>query len=480
MGASETKSRALKGSAWTLIGYGGAQVIRLGSNLLLAHLLFPAAFGVMSLVTVVMQGLQMFSEVGIGPSVIQNRRGSEPDFYNTAWTIQVVRGVILWLAACALAWPAAEFFGRTDPLGKELLTILPVIGLTSVLGGFTSTAIYTLNRDLKIAQLTMLELVPQCISVAAMIVWALLYPSIWALVGGWMVYSVVRLPMSWWLEPSVRNRFRWDRSALGDLLHFGVWIFLGTIVAFLANSLDRVLLGRLLTLEELGIYSIALTFSRIGIEVATRLSNTVLFPILSRSQDDPPKLVAQSLHARGLILLAGGALVCSFAVLAPLFFQWLYDPRYAAAGSIARWLAIGVWASILLSSMERVPLALGHPRASFVANLVSTGGYLLAVPAYYWWGLPGFILGNTAGTVLAHFALLPWIPVKRNQMILQTLGYTAVFALYCGGTIVLLGWFSGRADKLWETGLAVISSALCCGVAGLIALQRVRSIKKAS
>ncbi len=471
------RKKALQGSAWTIVGYGGAQVIRLGSNLVLAHLLFPAAFGVMALVGVFMQGLQMFSEVGLGPSIIQNKRGDEPDFLNTAWTIQVVRGFILWGASCALAWPAAEYFGKTDPLAYNLLAILPVIGFSSVLGGFASTSLYTLNRHLKIAQLTMMELIPQVISVVVTILWAWWKRDVWALVGGWMVYSVVRLVMSHFIDRTTRNRFRWDPTAAKELVRFGLWIFLGTIVAFFANSLDRLLLGKLLSLQDLGIYSISLTFSRVGIEVATRLSNTVLFPILAKSQDNPVKLVSKSLQARSLILLAGGALVCGFAITAPVFFQLLYDDRYAAAGEISRWLAIYVWCSIMLSSMERVPLALGHANSLVFANLVSTAGYALAVPAYRWYGLPGFILGNAAGSVAAHIVLLAWVPVKRWVMLGQTASFTLAFGAYGLLAVFWVKSLEGHVTTAVSIATAAAATALPCAVAGWLGWKQLRLLR---
>ena len=65
----------LRGSVWTLLQYGGAQVLRLISNLVLWRLLTPDAFGLMALVGALMVGVNMFSDVGIGPSVIQHRRG---------------------------------------------------------------------------------------------------------------------------------------------------------------------------------------------------------------------------------------------------------------------------------------------------------------------------------------------------------------------------------------------------------------------
>lgn len=142
------------------------------------------------------------------------------------------------------------------------------------------------------------------------------------MVSGWLIYSVVRLPLSHWLNRPLKNRMDWDRDCARELLHFGKWIFFGTIVAFLSGSLDRILMGKLLTLDELGVYSIALTFARVGVEVSNRLSQTVLFPVLAKSQHDPVTLVGQSIQARSLILLIGGAVVNGFAILSPVFFDF--------------------------------------------------------------------------------------------------------------------------------------------------------------
>ncbi|WP_416670812.1 oligosaccharide flippase family protein [Egbenema bharatensis] len=81
---SNLKKITLTGAFWTLIGYGGSQVLRFGSNLLLTRLLFPEFFGLMGLVNVFIIGLALFSDVGIGVSIVQNKRGEEPAFANTA------------------------------------------------------------------------------------------------------------------------------------------------------------------------------------------------------------------------------------------------------------------------------------------------------------------------------------------------------------------------------------------------------------
>src|ERR687885_208624 len=113
---SSLKNQALRGTVWTIAGYGASQVLRLGSNIILTRLLLPEFFGLMNLVNVFIIGLHLFSDVGLGPSVVQNKRGDDPDFLNTAWTIQVGRGIILWICSLILAWPVSQFYNEPQLL----------------------------------------------------------------------------------------------------------------------------------------------------------------------------------------------------------------------------------------------------------------------------------------------------------------------------------------------------------------------------
>src|SRR5687767_15876104 len=92
------KRQVVKGVAWIVIGYGVSQFIRLGSNLILTRLLVPEIFGLIALMHAFIIGMSMFSDIGLRPSIIQSKRSNDPVFLNTAWTMQFIRGVILWVA----------------------------------------------------------------------------------------------------------------------------------------------------------------------------------------------------------------------------------------------------------------------------------------------------------------------------------------------------------------------------------------------
>lgn len=466
---SSAKHTAMRGSFWTLGGYGISQVIRLLSSLILARLLFPEAFGLMALVNVFMQGLEMLSDIGLGPSIIQNKRGTEPKFLRTAWTLQILRGLALWLVSCALARPAAAFFSAQDPLAAQLSTVLPVAGLMALLGGFSSTALYTLNKKMEMRRLTALALVPQLITLAVSIGWALYDRSVWAIVAGGLAGSLGRLILSHLFNDGPRDRLGWDREAAHELEKFGRWVFFSTLVSFLASNLDRVVLGRLLTLGELGLYSIGMTFARVATQVATRLTNTVVFPLLAKFQDKPDRLLAFAARARGSVLWAGGALCAGFALFAPTFFETLYDERYAGAGRISQWLSIYVWTWILNATIDRIPLALGRPRALFTANLAGAFGMVLAWSGHQLAGLPGFILGMALSNLAAHLCLQLAIPRPRAALVRQSLLATAGVAAYTLSMLALLHGVAALHPPAWVgPALSGVLAVLPLGVAALM------------
>ncbi|MGL5008826.1 MAG: oligosaccharide flippase family protein, partial [Paracoccaceae bacterium] len=243
--------RALRGGALTAGSYAIAQGARLAANLILARLLFPEAFGVMALVNVFLVGLVMFSDVGIGPAISQNARGDARDFLDTAWTVNVVRGLLLWVLSCAIAWPLAQFYEA-----PMLAQLLPVAGLTLLMAGFNPTRIDTANRHLLLGRVTALDLMAQIIGIVAMVALAWWWQSVWALVVGAIVGALAKLGLTWWLLPGVANRFRWEGAAARDLIRFGKWIFLSTACGFLLAQGDKAIFGAHLSLEALGIYNI--------------------------------------------------------------------------------------------------------------------------------------------------------------------------------------------------------------------------------
>ena len=257
-------ARARRSSIWSFLDFGGSQGLRLASNLLLTRLLFPEAFGLMALVSVVMVGLALFSDTGIRPLIVQNERGDDPDFLNTAWTVQVIRGFILSAIVLAIATPVAELYDE-----PQLANILPVAGLALAIDGLKPTSVHTVNRHLAIGRFVRIKLGAQAIGlvILALLAWKL--QSVWALVIGNVITSIINTVGYHLFLPGQRNRFRMEGSAARQIFRFGKWIFLSTAAGFVINQGDRAILGLYVPLDVLGVYSIGYFLASVPILFTT-------------------------------------------------------------------------------------------------------------------------------------------------------------------------------------------------------------------
>src|SRR5262252_1388660 len=93
------KQRVLGAGAWSVGGYALSQILRFGSNLVMTRLLAPDMYGVTAIAYVILSGLAMFSDLGLRAVIIRSGRGHDPVFLNTAWALQIVRGVMIWAVA---------------------------------------------------------------------------------------------------------------------------------------------------------------------------------------------------------------------------------------------------------------------------------------------------------------------------------------------------------------------------------------------
>jgi O-antigen/teichoic acid export membrane protein len=378
-GAPEGRSRlnkaAWQGSTITLIGQGVSSMVRFGSNLIITRLLLPEHFGLMALVTTFLVGLTLFSDTGVGASVIQNPRSEEPLFFNTAWTLQAIRGVLLWVVACLLAWPLSRFYHQ-----PQLLTLLPVAGLTAVFSGLESTRGLILNRRLSFLATTLFELATQVVGTGAMIGLALAWRSVWVLVLSYVFSTLVRTVLSHTVLPGSRNRFAWNPAAARSLYEYGRWIFVCTALTFLATQSDRLILGKLVSVAQLGFYSIALGLAAVPLQVVQQLGGRVFFPVVAtamRQADHDPSSIRTN---RINLLLTMMPLMALGVALSPALVRLMYRPNFHPVGALASYLCIGTWLTMVTTSYSVVLGAGGRPKYMSLGQMVKV--ILLVGPAW--------------------------------------------------------------------------------------------------
>ncbi|SCY53713.1 Membrane protein involved in the export of O-antigen and teichoic acid [Paracoccus tibetensis] len=391
--------RAFRSSILTLVSFGGQQGIRLASNLILTRLLFPEVFGLMAIIMVVIIGLTTFSDVGIGPAILQSKRGDDQKFLDTAYTMQAVRGVVLWICCCIMAVPAARFYEV-----PELVWYLPVAGLTTIIYGLLPTTVESANRHLKMGRLTLVELLSVFIGTSVTIILAALMGSAWALVIGLLLGAIIKVILVLRLLPGPRNRFTWDRSAAQELISFGKWIVPSTVVGFALSQGDKAVLGRYLTLTELGIYNIAFFLASFPQMLATAIISRLMIPVYRDLNEDPSphrkrrmRVMRAGMTAMVMLMLAA---VATWAV--PLV-EFLYDDRYRDAGGLVTLVALTSIPPVIVMTYDQGALAVGDSRGFFWLTFVRAVLFMACfVTGAHYGGIPGALLGQAVAAILAY------------------------------------------------------------------------------
>lgn len=442
------KSLAVRGTVWTLIGYGSSQGIRFASNLILTRLLVPDLFGLMALLNTFILGLHFFSDIGVRPSIIQNPRGEDPDFLNTAWTLQMIRGVGLWVCCWGMAWPIAAIYHKPG----FVWWLIPILGFTTIIDGLTSTSLASLNRSLDVGKITRFEFVTQLISTLIMLVWAYLSPTIWALIGSGLIASILKMIGSHCL--GYTNRLAWDQDALKDLVHFGRWIFLSTAMTFLAGQADRLILGGLFSLELLGIYTIAFTLSDLPLSVIQAVGGNVMLPVISQQSHLPrPELRRKILEKRKILLLITAVGLTGLICFGDFLILGLYHSQWAQAAWMLPILALGNWPRLLPMTTAPALIAVGKPLYGAVGNCLKFIYMLVALPlGFTTLGPLGAIIAIALNDVPFYIAISYGLWKEGFSGLLQDLKSTCFLMVFVTITLAIR-YQAGLGlpiDRLWQ------------------------------
>jgi O-antigen/teichoic acid export membrane protein len=388
-------------------GFGGGQLLRLVSNLLLTRLLFPEAFGVLALVQVVLQGIKMFSDVGISTSVVRDERGDESAYLNTAWTLQVMRGALIWGISGLLAYPASILYSAPD-----LAYLIPAIGFTACIQGFNAPVILTLKRHLKVRKLMIWEIATQAVTIILTVILAWQYQSVWAVAIGGVLGAIFGCLVSYTMSQQL-PKFHLEASSLENIFSFGKWIFLSTALTFLIQQGDVLILGSFLSKEQLGMFSIAAIWSRMVLQLVLKINDQVMMPLYAEAYRGDKTTIREKIQ-RGRIPLLLVTLPATWimVICGQFVIELLYDPRYYSAGWMLQILAIGTVGSVITATAGTALLSFGDS-FGFMLFQVSRAVLLvicMAIGGYYF-----NVVGLIAGVALSKVISYPFLAVTLNK-----------------------------------------------------------------
>ncbi|WP_255463601.1 oligosaccharide flippase family protein [Microbulbifer sp. YPW1] len=428
-----TRASSLRGSFWLVLGFGGQKAIQLVSSLVLTRILFPEAFGLMAIANVVVLALAMFSDLGIRSSVVKSTRGDSPEFVNTAWTLKIIRGAVLWLITCILAAPMAIFYGE-----NILFPLICFLGFSAVIEGFGSISEFLEMRKLRLARVIAVQFLSTFAGTAITIAFAYVYDTVWALAVGSIAASLIKTVLGYLVLPYHAHHFTIQKDSAREIIHFGRWILLATMVNFFSGHGLPLVQGALVTIEVLGLITIARTLVMVFEELIQRIITNVGFSALSRIvREDREKLPAIVYRLRWASNLAIIPVFLALSVFGPYLVKLLYDERYTLAGTFLSILAVNSALRFLELLYQNTLLVLGDSRSHFYISLSMAVLRYGCMLAGYWATetVSGMLYGLCLGSALAFLISLAYAIVNRYANVLADIAGLLMIGIYLAVTI---------------------------------------------
>jgi O-antigen/teichoic acid export membrane protein len=237
------RAEVVRSTIWLAMGNGSAKVVNLLKIAILGRLLAPDDFGLMAIAILTLKWLEFFSETGFNKALVQHQ-GDIESLLDTAWLVQLARGVVLAILLFIMAPMIAYFFSV-----PEATAIIQASSVILIIRGLANPAMVYLRRDLDFKRIFWWTFSNAAVGLVVAVCAALLYRNVWALMTSVLAATIASTILSYVIKPyRPRLQFHWPH--VETLMQFGKWIFFLTVVSFVGLYADSAMVGKLLGMTD--------------------------------------------------------------------------------------------------------------------------------------------------------------------------------------------------------------------------------------
>jgi O-antigen/teichoic acid export membrane protein len=389
---------------WSMVAVLGRQVSQMVAALVLARLLGPATYGVISAATVYVTFTTLLLDQGLAAALVQRRVLSRraPGAVATA---NLLCGLVLAIVT-VLAAPAVAAFFRAP----ELTDLLRVLGVGLLIKALAITPRAINLRLMRFRVIGVADVAGGVVGAAAGISAALLGAGIWS-----MAVQVILTDLVIAATLLVRTHGTRPNRHLGELrsiLPFSLRLFGSNALAFASRNLDNVLVGRFLGVTALSLYSMAYRVLVIPVQMIGQTVNRVTFPMFSRLAEDRTRLARGLIKVTELLAFATIPAMLLIAVASPQLIEVVLGHEWAATAPVLTILAVAGARETVFSVTQSLMRAKGAGKLVLRYEFVATGTQLTGIIVGLQFGLVGVALGFT----IAGFLLSPVMLIIQRRL----------------------------------------------------------------
>ncbi len=316
------KKKTLSGLIWQYAEKCGAQFVGFVVSIIIARILTPADYGLIGLITVFISVALVFARSGMGQALVQKKDANDEDFSTVFYY-----SIVVSLAIYAVLFFTAPFISGfyNEP---KLVSVIRVLGVTVIIGAIYSVQQAKVQREMNFKKFFYATLIGTFISAAIGIVLAYTGFGVWALV--WQQISaqfintiILYFVVKW------KPKFLFSFKKMAQLFGYSWKLLVSALIDTVYNNIYSLIIGKYYSSADLGYYNRGKQYPMLVVENVNGSINSVIFPVLSKMQDDKERFkatVRRSIKTSTYIifpLMAGLAAVAEPLVKIMLTEKWV-------------------------------------------------------------------------------------------------------------------------------------------------------------
>ena len=396
---TDLKQAAARGVAWKIAAAAVTQLTRLAVLLILTHLLVPAEFGIASIVMAFAIFVPLFADLGLGAALIQAPTLREVDRSTVFWT-SLPLGLGFMALGIGLSWPLASIFGE-----PSLQPLFAAFSVCFLLASLTSVPSALLIRAMHFKALETRVIVSTLFGGAIAVALAVTGYGPWAIVGGEIASRAIAL-VTIWLQSHWRPKLVFSRRKLREQFAYGGTLFGAYLLLQFAQTLQSLMIGRLLGPAALGRVTVSQTLVNLPSNRVAGPVQEVMFPAFSRMQNEPARILRALNRVNQVLAAIAFPTLTGLAILAPKFTTVVLGPKWTGTEEVIRVLAVAGMALALQPVNFSVLSARGYTRLIMWVGAGALGSTAAAILVAYPYGLIATVAALAAQTLVLQAVIM--------------------------------------------------------------------------
>lgn len=422
--------KAKSGTFWSFLTTMVSRSLGFIFTITATRLLSPDDYGVMAIVLGFMAIFQSTTQTGFPAAIIQ-KKDNYSTLLNTAWTVEVIRFILLFFIFNIFASPISSYFNN-----ENLKSYIHLTSFSYLFLGFRNIGVVYLRKNLDFFRLFLFESTPLILRGISTVILAFYLRNIWALIFGKLIGDFILFLSSYYFH-HYRPKFELNFKKFNILANFGVWILFSTIIGSLRRNIVYFFIGRNLGFEKNGLFERSQTFSALIFNDFADILWRIGFPILSKiqsSRKDVSKFFLKMLNTAllfGLPITIGLYFVADELVFLFLGSEWL------EISEIIKVFSLFGFINFVAAPYNILTQSMGFPKLSTFGSCISL--LFLIVSLFYLSYFDLNLLNITYAFILSDFIYLLFIIFISFTFI--KIQYSKNIKIFCGIFISTLSLF---------------------------------------